>query len=868
MTWVRWVVRQLRADPWPPVLLAVSVAVLVALTTAVPRATADLSARAMTGALSALSAQQGDLMAQWRSGPTGGPVGDPAAVHLEAAEQVRLAQPTPLRDLLRPPQLVAELGFPLSVTPPVDTGYHRLTFALLVDATLEDHAELVAGAWPEAPSGDGAVSEIAVPDTAAERLGWVIGTEPLPGLRLSGTFRALDPADLRWEHNPRGLRYAELDDPNLGTELVGAVYLDPGALAVGVSGRRPQILHRLWFGLDPSAVTAGEVTPSELSRQLTGLLARSHPLGPGPDGAPVDLRLFSELDETLTAVEAQQRTLTSLVWVLASGPLAIGVLLVGLAATAVRTRRAGGTALLRARGQSPDQLALATAAESVVLALAGGILGHAAVAVAYPVSGHGWQWFVTLTLILALATALPAAHFLGHGESSRGARTARGARVRIAAEAVTIGLAVLSVVLLVRGDPGERVDALAAAAPVLLTVATGLLVWRVYPMTLRALAGRLRRGRGLAGLLGVLRALRDPAGGAVALIAVVLGVSMAFMGVGLGTSLEATGRQAAWLLNGAPVRMAGPRVSDDVLERIRRIDGVKSVARIARVADSQALTVDGGERDHLGVWVTEPEVLAVYRGTPTDPGLPAGLFDDRSPSGVVTGGSAPSRTGPGVLDGVGDVWLLGHRRALPGAGTPSAWVLVPAGSWGSDGADLGSATLALVAIDDDAASQSVAERLRQQFGTADVTTVEDRLQGGHVPATRGFQDLVRWGSVLTLGLMAAAVVGADLIASRSRRETLNRLRAIGMAGRDLRAGVAWEVAPALLLALVTGAALGTGLAALLMVTLDFSFITGATAVFAVDPLAAGGIVVLVLASFGFIVRTAGARMTRAAEEDR
>ena len=63
---------------------------------------------------------------------------------------MRLAQPTPLRDLLRPPQLVAELGFPLSVTPPVDTGFHRLTFALLVDATLEDHAELVAGAWPEA----------------------------------------------------------------------------------------------------------------------------------------------------------------------------------------------------------------------------------------------------------------------------------------------------------------------------------------------------------------------------------------------------------------------------------------------------------------------------------------------------------------------------------------------------------------------------------------------------------------------------------------------------------------------------------------------------------------------------------------------
>ncbi|HSO70099.1 MAG TPA: FtsX-like permease family protein [Arachnia sp.] len=857
-----WILNQVREDRWPSLLLTLSVAVAVALATLMPRVTGDLAVRSLTGALATLSAQQGDLMGQWRSGPTSDTPGDPAKVYLEAAEAVRAAQPAPLEALLRAPQLVAELGFPESVTPPPSSGYHRLTFAVLVDATLQDHAELVSGTWPQSPDPDGPVAEVVLLHEAAERLGWELGGEPIPGLRLSGTYRPVDASDPRWEHVPRGTRYAELVDPNLGTEFVSAVFLHRGALAVGASGRRPQITHRLWYGLDPSRVEMGGVILEDLSQQLTGMLARSHPLAEGSELPTVELRLFSELNSTLATVKAQQRTLSSLVMALFVGPFTLGVLLVGLASTAIQSRRRRVTALLVARGLSTQQLARMAGAEALACSLLGALLGHTTVTLLFPAPGQERQWLVSLALALILAAALPLAQSLESERSPRRGLTPRRIPRRIVAELLVLALAALAVLVALRGD-GVVVTIAAAAAPVFVTLAAGALLWRVYPLPMTLLAGRVSRGRGLAGMLGVLRAVRDPAGGAVPFAAVVLGVSMASLGSVLSASLDATGLNAAWAINGAPVRVAGPRMTDELVSRIRDVEGVAGVARLTLVADSLPLAMGDGPTTFVALWAAERELLEVYRGTPLDPSLPTELFEAQSATRVILGGTTAAATGSATLGPVGPVEVLAHRPQLPGAGTQPAWALVSADRESVTGTESDTAALALISVADGAQVDAVAERLRGQLGTAVVTTAAEQLRAGHVPASAFFAQLVRGATLLTLSLMVLAVVGAELIGSRTRRQTVTRLRALGMSRRESRASVAWEVGPPLTLALLGGSALGVGLAALLLAALDYSFITGASsATFAVDPASAASIAALSLGSLLVVVLAAGGRDTR------
>lgn len=802
MTPLSWIVSRLRAGLAPVVAVAVAVAVTAALIAALPRVVADLAGRATSGAFATLSAREGDLMARWRGAPAAtATTTDPGAAYLEAAEDLRQAQPRPLRDVLVPPQLLGELGFPLSVTPPASSGYHRLTFAVLVDATLEEHTRLVSGAWPRPPDAADPVTEAVVLHDAAERLGWVLGSEPLPGIRLAGTFRPTDPHDRRWEQVPRGVRYAELVDPNLGTELVSAVFVDRRALAVGVSGKRPQIIHTLWYGIRADTDSAG-LDAEVLAGQLTATLARTHDLT--TDGR-LSIRLFSELGDVLDAVSVQQRTLTALVLAMAAGPVGLSILLVWLAAVGVRERRATVTALVRARGASPGQLRAWALTEGVVVLLVGGLAGYAVVDAALPGPGRG------------------------------------------------AGVGSLS-----------GTDVLAAVAPTLLTVAGGILVWRLRQGVLRLLVGPLRTRRSLPGLLGVLRALRG-SGGALPLIAVLLGVSVAVVGGTVSASLDTTARDAAWGLNGAPVRIAGPRMTDDVVARIESVDGVASVARVARVADAVPLQLPE-QTIHVGVWAADDHLLDAYRGSPVDPDLPPALFGSADGVAAVVGGLVPEGATGGRLGSVGQVRLLGHRDLLPGIATPDAWALVSWDAWASAGGEAPTATIALVAVADGARADEVASALRVQLDTAVVSTAEEQLRGRHVPASLAFARLATATGLATLVLMTGAILAADAVGAATRRDATARLRALGAPDRDIRLSVVWETAPGLLLAVASGIGLGIGAAALLLGWLDYGFITGARrARLALDPAWLAAVLGLVLVALAAVITTAARRAAREGE---
>ncbi len=852
MTFLRLVVRRLRDDPWPAVLLTAAVAVAVALATLLPRTAADLRAETLRGAVASTSAQQRDLMAQWTDRPRLDDRGaDPASDYLAAADELRHEQPRPLGELLGAPELVADVGGPISLTPPVETGYYRVGIDVQVDARLQEHSELVTGTWPAPPVPDEEPTEVVMLADAADRLGWAVGDEAAPGTRLAGTFRPVAPDDPRWEHVPRAVRYAELVDPNRGTELVTALYVHPAALAVGAIGQRPQITHHLWYGLDPgAAATAADL--GLLSSQLSGFLGSSHTLAAGDETPEVEIRFYSELGRTLESVATQQRTLVALLAAVATGPLALSALVVGTAARLVRERRRTVTALTMARGLSPRQLALSTGAESAALATVGALLGHAGAALAMPMASMSWQWAVTAALAVVLALGITAML------ASEG-RVATPRRLLLAAELAVLLLAVTATVLLLRGTPGDaRTDLLAIGAPVLITVGATLVVWRYHGAPLRALARRLAGGRGLPRLLGVLRAAREPSGGIVAMLAVVTGVSMAFLGTSLSSSLARSAEDAAWSANGAEINVSGPRMSGEIVERIRLVDGVEEVARVARVADSAALSTSS-EVTYVGVWAADEELTEVYADTPLDPRLPLELFEDGVPTAVVAGGSARPAGTAGELAGIGPVRILGHRESLPGVGTQSGWALVAADAVGDV---IDDAALALVSVTDGASQDDVAAALRAQLPTAVVTTAGDQLDSRRMPAAGSFGAAVSWAGVGAVLLMLVAVVSAEAAGAEARRRALELLAALGMPARDRRRSIVWEVAPLFLLSMVVGVALGLGTAVLLLRALDFSFITGAEASLALDPGSMAATAGLVVGSFVLVVATARGRSRR------
>src|SRR5690606_12270442 len=116
-----------------------------------------------------------------------------------------------------------------------------------------------------------------------------------------------------------------------------------------------------------------------------------------------------------------------------------------------------------------------------------------------------------------------------------------GSRARWVLEVGILGLAGVSLVLLARRGLVESsgvvgVDPLLAAMPLLVATAVGVVVLRIIPFPLLAVL-RLERTRGPAtGLVGAARAVRAPALGFPAAIALVIGIAVVVSSAVLATT--------------------------------------------------------------------------------------------------------------------------------------------------------------------------------------------------------------------------------------------------------------------------------------------------------------------------------------------
>ncbi|MBA2696472.1 MAG: hypothetical protein H0U62_11700, partial [Actinobacteria bacterium] len=677
--------RQLREDPWTSILLAVLVAIMTLLATLGPRLLTDLNARQLDYTVTGLSVLQRDIRATETIEPaplplTGGSTftftapTDTWALVNEGLRRVRARQPEPLRSVLQPGRFYVDVD--TAVTGPDDPDSDIASYALQfrVDPLLSEVATLEEGDWPKAtlPDTDILIEandepidpddalpvEIALNQTSAERLVWEVGEERDIGflsIRLAGIYTADDPASSHWQQSPFGADLGTFFDGNIGITAKATAYLAPGNPGALIPGSARNV--HAWFSVDASDVSSDDV--SALTAQIGAFTVAEvtvvDPELASPQNAMRDFRprFLTEISGTLRDVAAEQRATASILAVISAGPIGVAASLFALGGTLLVSRRRGTVGLATARGSSVRQVGGVLMAEGGVLGLLAATIGYAVAGLIQPPSPSAATW---PPIVVAVGMGLSPAVAIGIAILASGARSGlratrsdlgssrrrgRTAKVRIVTEVAVLAVAALATWQLLErglGDiTGEEaqikpvteagVDPLLAATPLLLALAAAVLTLRVYPLPMRGLARALHARVSLTPFLGAAGDVRDPAGGLVPALVMVLGVSVITFSTVLSSTIVEGAQRAAWNANGAQIRMSGPQVSDELIEIVRAVPGVADVALVApqtRTVNVIGENTDGGAR----VFVVSDSLAQVHAAAPLVEAFDESLYND------------------------------------------------------------------------------------------------------------------------------------------------------------------------------------------------------------------------------------------------
>lgn len=747
------------------------------------------------------------------------------------------------------------------------------------DPYLSERVTLTEGRWP---TGAGAAqdpaevlaapTEVVMSEAAAARLAWGVSeTRETFGdgdLVLVGTYVADDPDDGYWYHSPSASGPYIVEDLNVGVVLTAALYRGPG--------EDPRIQQmRVWYEVQPPPWSHAEL--SAVAGQLRGLTALQQDVGPPPDGWPVTFssELPPVVDTTLRDVSAT----TTVVALLASGPVAgLGLLLL-VATRVVATRRRPALALVRARGGSGLQVRSLMAVEGLGLGVLGGVLGLIGAVLLVPTAFHPSALVGPLLAALApavmLAVSVPPAG-LRASRADAGARSA--SRLRRVWELLALGVATTAVVLVLRRgaeDTGAGTDPLLAATPALVAVAAAVVVARLAPVLLAPVVRAARAGRGALGFVGAASATRDRRGQLPPLVGLVVAVTVAVLSVVLLTTVRGGLETEAWDRVGADLRSTGPIVDAETLDRVRFVPGVDAATTLTDRTPAALTTGDG--RFQARVLLVDPADLAeVQADMPgwevpdlAPPARPDGLVPALVASGFDLGADATvtvdnRRIGIDALDQV---------ETVPGGSSTSSWVLVDRETVSALTGVEYLPRILLVRLDDGLSAADEAEVVAQVgrlTGPSAVElrsdAVERRLED---PTLAGLQAALLVATLVSLLVGAATMVLGELMATGRRERLFAVLQLLGMPPRGPRVITTWEIAAWAVPAIVTGLLVGGLLPLVVSRSVDLSAFTGGASAppLVYDPLALLGVTavfVVVVGVCGLVSAALGRRVSSAA----
>lgn len=799
--------------------------------------------------------------------PTGGGDDPLAELRDQGWEALEAAGPL-LRAALEAPRLVIDLPrYQLEPLPGQGEGDGNVQMLTMrIQDGVEEQLEVVAGRLPGRDVGELRTSgevldlhEVVVTAATAEQLGLELGDRvratpdvddavarrsasfsfPTVAIEVVGLIELSDPDDGLWFEDPR-LHRPSRYDTGVATTFFGFGLVTADGLDGLPRGDASTPFSATWhFGIGPGAIDAATV--DRLNEEVRRLEAATTTVA-SPGVATVHTSLGALLDR-----EVERRTVATDTLSLAGLALAgVALALVALASGLTVVRRRRTTALVRARGGSTGQLLTAQALEAALVLVPAGLLGWVAAAVLVPQRGAGpasalaVAGFVaaaaTLQLVVAAAELRrPLAEVFDDTEG-----TPVRAPARRAGEVLLAVLAVVGAVLLrERGvEAGAGADVLVVATPVVIALAGGVLVARLYRLPVGWARRRASGRRGVVAVAGLTRA-RDPRlapGVAVVVLAVAVGV----LATGLAAGVERGQDDVAWQQVGAPLRVDAPvggTLAPELLDVVREVAGADAaVAAVHRTRNT--VRYDGGSTQVDVVVADLGTLAATSAGSPVafqpDPDLAA---SDTSRGEVVPAVAARAAPGGGrtavgdrltVRVGTGqlDAEVVQVLDRLPAAGLgDTPWIVLPR-------------DLVHTALDDDLRATGVAVA-----APADrLASVEEAVGSAGVAVQRtdaaaALRDQPLAAGVVTgfraVGWLAALGASAGLLTvvvltDRARQRDLALLGALGAEGRRRRGVVAVELVPTTLAATAAGLATGVVLVVLVGRALDLvPFVGGA-----------------------------------------
>lgn len=505
-------------------------------------------------------------------------------------------------------------------------------------------------------------------------------------VRVTGAYRANDPADLYWRL-----------DPVQGREILSGGFTTYGPLLVdetafGVAGApgipqngRSWLIDADFTGVGTAAVDAvrDRVTPAgDALNRNAGLIARTE--------LPA---LLKELDSGAMVARSTLLIGALQLIVLASAALLLVVHLIA-------SRQQSENALLAARGASGARLGGYTAVEAMLLALPAALLAPLLTPPLLRVLGgfgplrhvpldtslHWTLWPVSVACALGcvLLAAVPAL-LRGAGtavlrRAGRRQALAAGA-ARSGADLALLGLAVLAYQQLSQYSGGLSPDAdgrlgldpVLVATPTLALGAGTLLVLRLLPLVARLGARLAARGRGLGPALVGWQLARRPGQASGPVLLLVLGVSTGVLALGQHDTWNASQQDQASFATAGGLRIHGAHTA--AIGQGSRFAALPGGDRILPVGRQEQSLPDGSHGQVLALDAAAFAEHVPVRSDLLDGQDPKSLF---TPLAAGTAGAAPTGVPlPGKPQRI-DVDLTYTPGPRPAAATDDSFGPTPA----------------------------------------------------------------------------------------------------------------------------------------------------------------------------------------------
>jgi putative ABC transport system permease protein len=669
MTGVRTIsllLRRLRAERGMVLLVFVLVAATTFMLAAAPRLLNRMSDDGLRHELGTALASQRNVQVSTVDLPAGRLGANLEAVEAEGAfheEQF----PDSLRALIRDRSISVEtVRFDVS-----NVLRYPSFLTLRYQSGVADQVELVEGRLPESLGGTLPAAilggyradlpvpeperfEVAISRPIAETLGISLGDGlvaqadgndpmvrfsfevPIPiELEVVGIYSVADPANDYW-HNDVALQVVNL--VGVGDSILAfASVLIAAEDYPGIAASHLPERFRWRYQLDGKRLTAGDLDALVADlRRLEGVF-RTGSTGFIQRG---DMLLETGLIQIIQHFESKRAASAAVLSVAATGPLGLAAGATAMVAILLVSRRRAALVLARGRGASGGLLLRTQAWEALLVGGPAAVLGFflASLVPGRPSTASGLLASLVLggAMVLLLAATWPLARrTLGviEREPPPGLRVAPR---RLVLELTAIGLAVAGAFLLrqrgltfagTTGDEPAQFDPFLAAVPVLIGMAVGLVVVRLYPLPVRALGWLAARRRDLVPVLGLRTVGRHPTIVALPLLVLMLTAAIgAFSSVVVAT-VDRGQLTASWEELGADYRVeseGGLELAPSVDPSV--VDGVAAVAK-GYLDPAAVLAIGASDRQTIPLLAVEPEAYRdVTAGSPADPAWPAAFL--------------------------------------------------------------------------------------------------------------------------------------------------------------------------------------------------------------------------------------------------